>query len=156
MLTGIYAVRNMLLGEKNDLWSVNADMDYHEELPPRRHSTEELVRRALTVLLARVDPVALGVAVGTLLGSVILAMTVVLVWKGGAVVGPFLSLLGQYFPGYRVTLPGAVIGFVYGALVGFVAGFSFARIRNRAMRTYVSMLKWRARRAHLRKLLDEI
>ena len=156
MLTGMYAVRNMVLGEKNDLWSVNADMDYHEELPPRRRSTEALVRRALTVLLARVDPVALGVAVGTLLGSVILAMTAVLVWKGGAEVGPFLSLLDQYFPGYRVTLPGAAIGFVYGALVGFVAGFAFARIRNRAMRTYVSILKWRARRAHLRKLLDEI
>lgn len=31
MLTGILAVRNLLLGEKNDLWSVNADQEYHEE-----------------------------------------------------------------------------------------------------------------------------
>jgi protoporphyrinogen oxidase len=156
MLTGMYAARNLVLGEKNDLWSVNADMDYQEELPPRRHGTEELVRRAFSVLLARVDPVALGVSLGLLLGSVILALTVMLVWTGDAVVGRFLSLLSQYFPGYQVTLPGAFIGFAYGAAVGFAAGFAFARIRNRAMRTYVSILKWRARRAHLRKLLDEI
>jgi hypothetical protein len=32
MLTGILAVRNALLGEKNDLWSVNADREYHEEI----------------------------------------------------------------------------------------------------------------------------
>ena len=31
MLTGILAVRNLMLGEKNDLWSVNADQEYHEE-----------------------------------------------------------------------------------------------------------------------------
>jgi protoporphyrinogen oxidase len=32
MLTGILAVSNAVLGEDNDLWSVNADADYHEEL----------------------------------------------------------------------------------------------------------------------------
>jgi len=31
MLTGLYAVRNMLFDEQHDLWSVNADQDYHEE-----------------------------------------------------------------------------------------------------------------------------
>ena len=32
MLTGMYAVRNMLLGQANDLWSVNADQEYHERI----------------------------------------------------------------------------------------------------------------------------
>jgi hypothetical protein len=32
MLTGILAVRNLVLGEKNDLWNVNTDQEYHEEL----------------------------------------------------------------------------------------------------------------------------
>jgi hypothetical protein len=32
MLTGILAVRNLVRGEKNDLWSVNADQEYHEEI----------------------------------------------------------------------------------------------------------------------------
>jgi protoporphyrinogen oxidase len=31
MLTGILAVRNAILGETNDLWSVNTDGAYHEE-----------------------------------------------------------------------------------------------------------------------------
>jgi protoporphyrinogen oxidase len=32
MLTGMLAVRNLILGEKSDLWSVNADREYHEEI----------------------------------------------------------------------------------------------------------------------------
>ncbi len=32
MLTGLYAVRSLLLGEEHDLWSVNADQEYHEEV----------------------------------------------------------------------------------------------------------------------------
>jgi protoporphyrinogen oxidase len=32
MLTGILAVRNLVRGEKNDLWSVNTDQEYHEEI----------------------------------------------------------------------------------------------------------------------------
>jgi protoporphyrinogen oxidase len=31
MLTGIFAARNLALGESNDLWSVNADREYHEQ-----------------------------------------------------------------------------------------------------------------------------
>jgi protoporphyrinogen oxidase len=32
MLTGILAVRNLIHGEQNDLWSVNTDQEYHEEV----------------------------------------------------------------------------------------------------------------------------
>jgi hypothetical protein len=31
MMTALYAVRN-ILGEKHDLWSVNTETDYHEEV----------------------------------------------------------------------------------------------------------------------------
>ena len=31
MLTAMLAVRNLVLGQQNDLWSVNTDKDYHEE-----------------------------------------------------------------------------------------------------------------------------
>jgi protoporphyrinogen oxidase len=31
MLTGLYAARNLALGETNDLWNVNVDDEYHEE-----------------------------------------------------------------------------------------------------------------------------
>jgi protoporphyrinogen oxidase len=32
MLTGMLAVRNILHNEKNDLWTVNAEQEYHEEI----------------------------------------------------------------------------------------------------------------------------
>jgi protoporphyrinogen oxidase len=32
MLTGLLAVRNLVLGQQNDLWNVNADQEYHEEI----------------------------------------------------------------------------------------------------------------------------
>ncbi len=32
MLTAILAVRNALLGEENDLWEVNTERSYHEEV----------------------------------------------------------------------------------------------------------------------------
>ena len=32
MLTGMLAVRNLLHGENHDLWAVNAEQEYHEEV----------------------------------------------------------------------------------------------------------------------------
>src|SRR5262249_38782542 len=32
MLTGMLAARNVVFGENNDLWSVNTDQEYHEEV----------------------------------------------------------------------------------------------------------------------------
>ncbi len=64
MLTAIYAVRNLVLGESHDLWSVNADQEYHEErLAPqpidRRNKarddnqTAEISAKAATVVTAK-------------------------------------------------------------------------------------------------------
>ena len=33
MLTGVLAARNAALGERNDVWSVNSDAEYLEEMP---------------------------------------------------------------------------------------------------------------------------
>jgi hypothetical protein len=51
-------------------------------------------------------------------------MTMILVVKGGVNVGSNLGLLGVYLPGYRVTVAGAFIGFVY----LFVIGYAFGRL----------------------------
>jgi protoporphyrinogen oxidase len=32
MVTGMLAVRNLMFGERNDVWSVNTDQEYHEEI----------------------------------------------------------------------------------------------------------------------------
>ncbi|MEM6507074.1 MAG: NAD(P)/FAD-dependent oxidoreductase [Planctomycetota bacterium] len=40
MLTGLYAVRSLLHGEEHDLWSVNADKSYHEQVSEKEQRQE--------------------------------------------------------------------------------------------------------------------
>lgn len=91
--------------------------------------------------LAKLDGVALGVSVGALFGLVIFGATVVLVIKGGDVVGPNLGLLSQFFIGYEVTLPGSLIGSIYGFGSGFVLGWLIAFLRNGVISIYLHLLK---------------
>jgi hypothetical protein len=137
MLTGILAARSMVLGEPHDLWSVNTDKEYHEEVRaaarrPRRH-TETVAEKELTRVFLRVDRVALGFATGVLGGVGLFVATLALVLMGGPVVGPTLGLLGQYFPGYSVTPLGSAVGLLYGFTSGFLSGWLFAALRNAIM-----------------------
>ncbi len=72
---------------------------------------------------------------GLLLGGGILLATVILVIKGGPDVGQHLGLLRAYFPGYRVTWPGSLVGFVYGFVVGYGAGRLVGAVYNRMARS---------------------
>ena len=156
MLTGLLAVRNLLHGETHDLWKVNAEEEYLEEVDAKAKVSEEALKDAVALVLWKVDAVALGVASGVVSGAVLFLMTVVLLLKGGPVVGPTLSLLGEYFPGYAVTPFGSLLGLVYGGLCGYVAGWSFAYLRNLTSFLYIAILKRRIQRDRLRKLLDYI
>lgn len=93
---------------------------------------------------ARFDPVALGTACGTVLGLVLLLATMTLVVKGGDVVGPNLALLRQYFPGYSVTAPGALVGLGYGAASGFVLGWLGASVHNVVTAATLYVLQFKA------------
>ena len=53
-----------------------------------------------------------------------------LVLKGGKAVGPHLSLLSQFFIGYRMTFVGSLIGFGYAFVYGFIGGYFVARMYN--------------------------
>jgi protoporphyrinogen oxidase len=160
MLTGIYAARN-IVGERYDVWSVNTEETYHEDgqmaaatasnrLVPTRlapavvasHPTPEAL---LKVAFAPLDPLALGVAVGTVGGVGLFLATVVLLLKDGPVVGPTLSLLGQYLLGYEVTWPGACLGLVEAGVGGFLLGAVGAWLRNVGMAAYTSLLKRHAK-----------
>jgi hypothetical protein len=74
---------------------------------------------------------ALGLVVGLLLGLVIFIATNWLVIKGGRHVGPHLSLLSQYFIGYRVSFLGSLIGFAYGFALGTLSGALIGWIYNK-------------------------
>lgn len=165
MLTAVYAARN-IAGAQHDVWAVNTEQEYHEEartdspkgqtiserggdrLTPKILTTDELIQEAF----ARMSPVALGISVGTVSGLGLFLATVVLLLKGGNVVGPTLALLDNYLIGFSVTWPGAFIGLVETSAGGFMVGFLFASLRNLGMDAYAWVLERRAQRDLLEKV----
>jgi hypothetical protein len=103
---------------------------------------------------ARLDAVALGAALGMTAGLAVAAVTLFLLVKGGDVVGPNLELLGQYFIGYSVTLPGTFIGAAYGVVCGFIVGWAGAALRNFLIDVYIYIAKLRARLSALQDYID--
>lgn len=96
----------------------------------RVDAPERNVEKVVLTRLLRLNATLQGVAFGLLLGLAIFIATNWLILKGGPVVGPHLSLLGQFFIGYRVTLVGSLVGFGYGFMCGFVAGYFLAAVYN--------------------------
>jgi protoporphyrinogen oxidase len=155
MLTGMLAVRNLMLGEKNDLWSVNTDQMYHEEIREVDvEKAEKAIEEALVRIFPKLDRVAFGLSVGVVFGLVIFLATLLLVLKGGEVVGPHLRLLRNYFPGYRVTWLGSVLGLGYGFFAGFLLGWTWAFLRNTSVFLTMLIIHRRAEWQLLRRLSD--
>jgi hypothetical protein len=92
----------------------------------RDKALEEVVLTRILHLNAK----AQGFATGIVVGLGVFIATNLLVLKGGDVVGPHLSLLGQFFIGYRVTFMGSLIGFAYAFGCGFAGGYCVARLYN--------------------------
>jgi hypothetical protein len=152
MLTGLYAARN-IVGEKHDVWAVNVDSEHHEEVAPDRKRTvfvgtatepreEDLdLANVLRAAFARLDPVALGLAVGIVCGFGLFFTTVVLLLKVGHVVGPMLGLLRHYLIGYRVTWAGALVGLVEATIFGYVIGCVCAWLHNTLINGYIFIIR---------------
>ncbi len=160
MLTGMLAVRNMMLGESNNLWVVNAEQEYHEEIREKidaePQEVTEVVRDVLSHVFTRLDPVAFGSSSGLISGLILFAATMILALKGGPLVGPHLELISNFFVGYSVTLAGSFIGLLYGFLSGFVAGWLFAFLRNTSMFLHMALVQRRFELNALRNIFDYI
>ena len=94
---------------------------------------EDVVRTRLLRLNAMVQALVVGIVAGV----AIFVATNWLILKGGhigpegeRVVGPHLSLLSQFFVGYRVTFVGSLVGFAYGFVSGFLLAYCVARFYN--------------------------
>lgn len=178
MLTGVYAARN-IVGEKLDVWSVNTEMEYHEEVragdastkvraasngdrlvparvqpvvAPAQISADDLIEAAF----AKLDAVALGTALSLVCGLSVLLATVALLLKGGETVGPRLALLGNYFIGFSVTLEGAFVGMLWAGVLGFGLGYVWAMCRNWGVDAFAYMVRRRAEVEARRHLLDKV
>jgi protoporphyrinogen oxidase len=160
MLTGMLAVRNLMLGQQNDLWNVNTDQEYHEEIRGERDLVVDNVAEVLQDVLAgafpKLDRLAFGLSLGVAAGMLLWLATFILVLKGGDVVGPRLGLLSHYFPGYSVTASGSVLGLAYGFIFAFTTGWMFAFLRNAVVFLYMAIIQRRADRQLLRRFLEHL
>ena len=87
------------------------------------------------IRVIRLEAFIQGLVLGVMTGAGLMVATLVLVVRGGSVVGPHLALLAQFLPGYQVSVVGSFIGFAWGALYGFVVGYLVSTLYNRiAMR----------------------
>lgn len=118
----------------------------------RSRPSNELILHAF----ARIDRAAFGVAVGAVLGLLILAVTVWVVLKGGEAGGLDLQLLSQYYPGYEVSFTGAIVGLCYGFLTGFLLGWFIALLRNASLALYLRVVRKKAEMSRLSDYLDRV
>ena len=115
---------------------------------------QDPTERIIVQSLAKLDGTALGIALGILGGLAIFVATNFLVYKGGAVIGPNLSLLAQFFPGYEVSVAGSFVGFFYGMISGFVVGWLIAFLRNITVALYIHIVKLKSSMSAVNDYID--
>lgn len=91
---------------------------------------EKKIKDAALSRVMKLNAPVNGIVFGLVFGLIIFIATNWLVIKGGSVIGPNLSLLGQFFIGYQVTFWGSLVGFLYGFLTGFIFGYFVAWVYN--------------------------
>ena len=135
MLTAFLAVEN-ILGAKHDIWQVNVDPDYHEELEISQDNQEKI-----RLAFARMDKLAFATAIGSVSGLLVLSATIVAVLKPDPMLIQSMGLLEQFFKGYSVSIPGAFIGMAYCFVWGFIFSWLFAYLRNLFLSYYIYRAK---------------
>ena len=106
-------------------------------------------------MLAPIDRRAFGVAVGTVCGFGVFLLTAADLLRQPKP-GLNLALLGQYFPGYAVSLPGALVGLAWAFAAGFCAGWFLAFIRNLGIAAWIFAVRGRHEIAATRDFLDHM
>jgi protoporphyrinogen oxidase len=178
MLTAMLAVRN-ILGSNYDLWLVNTDKEYHEDISgtetidvdelstlggtqpshPRLVTMKDERLASFDLLIkafAKMDKFAFALAVGSASGLAILVSTLWLTLTGVESRDPDFILLGQYFIGYTVSIRGAVVGLGYCFLWGFIFGWLYAYLRNLSISGYLHWVKRQAESRSFKDFLDYI
>ncbi len=176
MLTAILAVKN-IMGAKYDLWQVNADKEYLEELskidrkeiseyvnlsstqpltPKEIFSNKILSDELLIRAFARIDKFAFASSTGITASLAIFCATLFLILNGIGTNSPNFNLLGQYFIGYSISIKGAFIGMGYGFLWGFILGWLFSYLRNFSIGIYVYYIRKKAESVSINDFIDYI
>ena len=112
-------------------------------------------KSALALAFAPVHKLALGVAVGLVVGLLVFALTAfhLILQPQNSIQ---LGLLAQYFYGYDLSWQGAAIGLAWGFLTGFVTGWFLAFVRNLVLTITVFALRTKAELEQTSDFLDHI
>lgn len=153
MHTAMLAVEN-IYGAHYDLWNVNIEQEYHEEL--REEITEPMIPdEAVIRAFARLDKLGFATAIGAVAGLMIFLATLCLLIRGGGAARLYMGLLSQYFPGYTISPRGAFIGLGFGFTSGFLFGWLFAYLRNASLAFYIYQVKRRTELMSFKDFIDQ-
>ncbi len=154
MQSGLLAAEN-LEGAGHDLWTVDDEDEYLEEEQgdqgPGPDST-----RLLRLTFARMDKVAMAVAVGTVCSLLVFTATIWIISRGGDLTGSHLRLLSQYFIGYTVSVQGAFIAAAYTFFWTFLSAWFFAYIRNFILALYLFQARRKIELLTLKDFFDHL
>ena len=110
---------------------------------------------AVRLAFAPVHKRSLGIALGTVTGAGVFALTAFHVIFSP--VDAFdIRLLAQYFYRYDVSWTGACVGLFWGFMSGFVAGWFIAFVRNLMMAVRAFTFRTKAELAQTQDFLDHI
>lgn len=104
-------------------------------------------KAVLMASFARIDVIALAVAVGGVCALTLFLGTIILLLKGapeGMHIGTHLGLLGIYLPGYSVSWSGSVIGAIYAGAIGAIIGCVWGVLWNLTHFFYIILVVVRA------------
>lgn len=174
MLTSMLAVKN-ILGSNYDLWQINADENYHEEITETEASQSQLSLTESTQPLvpstivnnnkldeivirafAPLDKFSLALSVGVTASIIIFCTTLWLILVDPSINRPASILLNQYFIGYSISFKGALIGAIYCFFWGFIFGWLLGYLRNMIMGLYIFRVKKISESNNLKEFLDYI
>ncbi len=143
MLTAMLAAEN-IQGARHDLWQVNRDPEYHEEV------IKKIIMRAF----ARIDKLGFATAAGIVAGMLFFIVNTILILGGGNEATQYLGLLGQYFIGYTVSFQGTLVGTAYVVWWTFLFGWLFAYLRNLFLAFYLYRVKRRTEMLTFMNFID--
>jgi len=174
MLTSMFAVKN-ILGSNYDLWQINADENYHEEITETEASQSQLsitkstqplvpstvvnnnkLDEIIIKAFAPLDKFSLALSIGITASILIFCATLWLILIEPSTKWPALILLNQYFIGYSISFKGIFIGAIYCFFWGFIFGWLVGYLRNMIMGLYIFRVKKIYESNNLKEFLDYI
>ncbi len=170
MLTGVYAARNTEQLEY-DVWAVNTEQEYHETDKATAKTGDRLVptkipeetpadgfnlEKKLKEQLKLIDSFAMGSAVGLVSGFLLFFATILLIIKSGQQNNPTLALLSNFLPGYKDTLPGALIGLFEVGIGSFSIAYLISSLMNWTFTLYLSIIKRNSEIEENKTILDKV